>query len=231
MSGYHTHELCLTPFQDAPSSVLSRAWDFMRAGYSMFEEPQWNGLLEVHGHNQSQYAVSTSIDPSDEELDEYIQMGAGVQILQRVKLLRAHFTTMLMIIPLEGYRCGFIWKVESSVFNRIQTWNQEAEWDETMKKALAGWVFGLARACNADGFVLRRDYDELRVYTREHIEQKLTRTQYVLDDPLNGSALIGLANLPLSRVHGGQRPSRAYYTVFNRYTVMDLLRRSTYSDD
>jgi hypothetical protein len=205
--------------------VLVRARTFLQAGYALQEKPEWGCTRASRGIGPGKYQVGRAVDLNDRELDEFIQFAAGVQILQRVRFQRSHYSTMLIIIPVAGYSCGFIWKIESLTFDKLRTWDRNAEWDESMKTAVAGRVFGLASACNADGFVLRPDDNELRIFSSEEIYRSLTRTNYNIDDPLDASALIGLSNLPPNRVHGGQGPSKHYYTVFGRYTVMDLLHR------
>lgn len=151
-------------------------------------------------------------------------LGYGVQLCQEVKLLEAHYTTMLMIVP--GPRIGFIWKIESSTFDRLRDWEGSSSWDPAMKIAFAGYVFGLARACDAEGFVLKRDRDELLTYTVDQISQSMQH--YDQDNPLAGAGLKGVETKYLSleqlrRAACEGRHSKHYYTVFDRYTVGDFM--------
>jgi hypothetical protein len=225
MSGYHDHELCLAPLEGPASATLARARAFLERGYALVEDTAWAALLEVEGQGPGEYTVKESFDPTGEEVDEAIALGYGVQILQKVKLLRAHYTTMLMIVP--GDRLGFIWKIESMTFDELHTWKGPGPWNQKMKTALVGWVFGLARACGAEAFVMKRDRDELRVYSLAEIRHAMLHV--VEDDhPLAGSSLKGVETKDLSLAHLLQQASRTgrskhYYTVFDHYTVADFL--------
>ncbi|NVB41772.1 hypothetical protein G6O69_28320 [Pseudenhygromyxa sp. WMMC2535] len=225
MSGYQTHELCLTTFAEKPSAVLARARAFLRRGYALIEDPNWCGLIEFEGVDSDEYFVTESIDPTnDEAIDEALAMGYGVQICQKVKLLIHHYTMMLMIVP--GDRVGFIWKIESLTFRELFERNGPAGWNQALKNELAGCVFGLVAACGADGFVMKFDRDELRTYTPEELTHSMQHYEH--DSPLAGATFKGVKSERLSleqvwRVACRGRRSKSYYSVHG-YTVSDFLR-------
>jgi hypothetical protein len=224
MSGYHTQELCMAPLAEPASAILGRARAFLERGYSLVEDPNWCSLLEVEGPGPGEYGIKESFDPTEGELDEAVAMGYGVQILQKVKLLKWHYTTMLMIVP--GERVGFIWKVESSVVDELDESAGPGPWNKRMKTAVAGYVFGLARACAAEAFVLKSDHDELCLYTLEQIRHAML--YHDSDGPLAAFGIAGVKSSELSLEHlrktaGDGRVTKHYYTVFDRYTVADFM--------